>query len=72
MEKEEVTILLEKADIPTYGFWDLWLRRIFCKHEFVAHKLSKKLNPDQQHLTYITCRKGCTKQYIMRGQPTKQ
>lgn len=38
-----------------------WLFRLFCKHEFVIHRLDEDLFEDKS--LYVTCNK-CGEQYI--------
>jgi len=42
-----------------------WLKRFFCKHLFVAHRLDKILFEYDADNLYITCKK-CGQQYIIK------
>ena len=51
----------KKLKIATPPFASHWLFRLFCKHEFVIHRLDKELFEDKS--LYVTCNR-CGEQYI--------
>ena len=42
-----------------------WIRRLFCKHEYVAFRLDKTLFEEESKYLFFTCRK-CGQQYICK------